>query len=135
MCSLAVLVGSVRHHFRRSVARSRAWALLLVTMLAPASWPVQVWAQAPPQVQVSDVLKKLQTRYAACASEKEPRVFHFGSQGAGSVFSNHTSHTNRLVGVYVFGRKADLGSVIGENSRYRDAEKIRAAYGFVPETP
>ncbi|HMF34992.1 MAG TPA: alkaline phosphatase, partial [Isosphaeraceae bacterium] len=45
----------------------------------------------------------------------------------------HTSHTNRLVGVYVFGRKADLGSVMGENSRYRDAEKIRAAYGVVPE--
>ena len=67
-------------------------------MLAAASWPVQVWAQAPPQVQVSDLLKKLQTRYAASASEKEPRVFHFGSQGAGSVFSNHTSHTNRLVG-------------------------------------
>jgi len=102
-------------------------------MLAPASWPVQVWAQAPPQVQVSDALKKLQTRYAASAGEKEPRVFHFGSQGAGSVFSNHTSHTNRLVGVYVFGRKADLGSVTGENSRYRDAEKIRAAYGLVPE--
>ncbi|MGZ3415207.1 MAG: alkaline phosphatase, partial [Isosphaeraceae bacterium] len=113
----------VRHHFRNSIARSRAWALLLGTILAPASWPVQV----------SDVLKKLQTRYAASASEKEPRVFHFGSQEAGSVFSNDTSHTNRLVGVYVFGRKADLGSVIGENSRYRDAEKIRAAYGFVPE--
>src|SRR5208337_4610132 len=44
-----------------------------------------------------------------------------------------TSHTNRLVGVYVFGRKADLGSVMGEHSRYRDAEKIRAAYGVVPE--
>ncbi|MGO8897776.1 MAG: alkaline phosphatase [Isosphaeraceae bacterium] len=133
MFSLAVLVGSVRHYFRRSVARSRAWALLLGTMLAPASRPVEVWAQAPPQVQATDLLKKLQTRYAASASEKEPRVFHFGSQGAGSVFSNHTSHTNRLVGVYVFGRKADLGSVMGENSRYRDTEKIRAAYGVVPE--
>ena len=108
-------------------------ALLLGTMLVPASRPVQVWAQAPPQVQVSDVLRKLQTRYAASAGEKEPRVFHFGSQGAGSVFSNHASHTNRLVPVYVFGRKADLGSVTGENSRYRDAEKIRAAYGVVPE--
>ena len=62
MSSPTVLVGSVRHHFRNSIARSRAWALLLGTMLAPASWPVQVWAQAPPQVQVSDVLKKLQTR-------------------------------------------------------------------------
>jgi alkaline phosphatase len=133
MSSLTVLVGSVHRHFRDSVARSRAWALLLGTTLAAASWLVQVWVQAPHQVQVSDVLKNLQTRYAASASEKEPRVFHFGSQGARSVFSNHTSHTNRLVGVYVFGRKADLASVIGENSRYRDAEKIRAAYGVVPE--
>jgi len=133
MSSLTVLVGSVHRHFRDGVARSRARALSLGTMLAAASGLGEVWAQAPPQVQVSDLLKKLQTRYAASASEKEPRVFHFGSQGAGSVFSNHTSHTNRLVGVYVFGRKADLGSVMGENSRYRDAEKIRAAYGVVPE--
>ena len=133
MSSLTVLVGSVHRHFRDGVARSRARALLLGTMLAAASGLGEVWAQAPPQVQVADVLKKLQTRYAASASKKEPRVFHFGSQGAGSVFSNHTSHTNRLVGVYVFGRKAELGSVMGEHSRYRDAEKIRAAYGVVPE--
>ncbi len=133
MSSLTVLVGAVHRHCRDGGAGSRARSLVLGTMLAAASLPVAAWAQAPPQVQVADVLKTLQTRYATSASLKEPRVFHFGSQGAGSVFSNHTSHSNRLVGVYTFGRKADLGSVMGENSRYRDAEKIRAAYGVVPE--
>ena len=35
--------------------------------------------------------------------------------------------------VYVFGKKADLGAVMGVNSRYRDPEKIKATYGFLPE--
>lgn len=80
-----------------------------------------------------DLLKELQTRYVATASEKAPRVYHFGSQGPGHVFSNHTSHTNRLVPVHLFGRKADLASVMGENSRYRDEAKVREAYGYLPE--
>jgi alkaline phosphatase len=37
-----------------------------------------------------------------------------------------------MVPVYGFGRKLDLGSIMGENSRYRDAEKIKAAYGVLP---
>ena len=49
-----------------------------------------------------------------------------GSQGPGDVFSNHASHTNRLVPVYLFGKKANLGAVMGANSRYRDPEKIKA---------
>ena len=57
--------------------------------------------------------------------QNEFRAYHFGSQGPGSVFSNHASHSNRLVPVYVFAGKADLGAVIGKNSRYRDAEKIK----------
>ncbi len=85
------------------------------------------------QGQGSDLLKELQTRYATSAAMKESRVYHFGSQGAGDVFSNHASHTNRLVPVYLFGRKADLRSVMGENSRYRDPERIKATYGFLPE--
>jgi alkaline phosphatase len=85
------------------------------------------------QNQQSDRLKEIQTDYVANASLKTPRAYHFGSQGAGDVFSNHTSHTNRLVPVYVFGRKADLAAVTGENSVYRDPEKIKALYGFLPE--
>src|SRR5262249_10953937 len=55
-----------------------------------------------------------------------------GSQGPGDVFSNHTNHSNRLIPVYVFGRKADLGAVTDNNSLYRDPEKIRALYGDLP---
>ncbi len=79
------------------------------------------------------MLKTLQARYAQNAGKKERRAYHFGSQGAGNNFSNHASHSNRLVGVYLYGRKAELGSVMGENSRYRDEAKIRVAYGTVPK--
>ncbi len=80
-----------------------------------------------------DRLKKLQTSYVMTAGQKMPRVYHFGSQGPGDVFSNHTSHTNRLVPVYVFGRKANLTAVTGENSLYRDPKKIKELYGVLPE--
>ncbi len=83
--------------------------------------------------QPRDRLKALQTAYVANASQKAVRAYHFGSQGPGDVFSNHTSHTNRLVPVYIFGRKANLSSVTGVNSRYRDPDKIKAAYGFPPK--
>ena len=69
----------------------------------------------------------------AHAREKLPRAYHFGSQGPGDVFSNHASHTNRLIPFYVFGRKADLGAVTGKNSVYRDADRLKALYGFLPE--
>ncbi len=80
-----------------------------------------------------DRLKDLQTSYVAGAGQKIARAYHFGSQGPGDVFTNHTSHTNRLVPIYLFGAKADLGAVTGQNSRYRDPEKIKALFGFLPE--
>jgi alkaline phosphatase len=75
----------------------------------------------------------MQDAYVADKDEKQARAYHFGSQGSGDVFSNHTSHSNRLIPVYVFGRKADLGSVTGRNSRYRDAARIKELYGALPE--
>ena len=81
----------------------------------------------------SDRLKELQTAYVVGASQKAPRAYHFGSQGDADVFSNHNSHTNRLVPVYIFGGKAALGSVTGANSKYRNAERIKALYGFLPQ--
>lgn len=62
-----------------------------------------------------------------------PRAYHFGSQGSGDVYSNHTSHTNRLIPVYAFGSKVRLGTVTGENSRYRDPLKIKELYGALPQ--
>lgn len=85
------------------------------------------------QAPVPDRLAELQSEAIATKGETRPRAYHFGSQGPGGVFSNHTSHTNRLVPVYVIGRKADLGAVLGVNSRYRDPARIRALYGVLPE--
>jgi alkaline phosphatase len=79
-----------------------------------------------------DRLKDLQTANVASASQKVARPYHFGSQGPNDVFSNHMSHTNRLIPVYAFGRKVDLSSVTGANSVYRDPEKVKALYGVVP---
>src|SRR4051794_31421800 len=76
----------------------------------------------------ADRLKELQAAYVAAAGQKMMRAYHSGSQGSGDVFSNYTSHTNRLVPVYLFGSKADLGAVMGTNSRYRDPETIQATY-------
>jgi alkaline phosphatase len=80
-----------------------------------------------------DRLKVLQNEYVLNASKKIPRAYHFGSQGPGDVFSNHTSHTNRLIPVYTFGSKVRLRTVTGENSRYRDPEKIKELYGALPQ--
>jgi alkaline phosphatase len=80
----------------------------------------------------SDLIKDLQNSYVASKSTKTSRAYHFGSQGPGSTFSNHTSHSNRLIPIYVFGRKAQLGAVTGKNSCYRDPEKVRKLYGTVP---
>ena len=80
----------------------------------------------------ADRIKDLQNAYIANKSKKIVRVYHFGSQGPGDIFSNHTSHSNRLIPVYVFGHAADLGSVTGKNSLYRDPERIKGLYGTVP---
>src|SRR5262245_45784134 len=126
MSSLVVCVMSILMRFDSRALGSHRRAVLIASSifisLADGS-----------QAQAADLLKELQTKYVASVKEKEPRVYHFGSQGPGSVFSYHTSHTNRLVPVYVFGRKANLGSVTGENSRYRDPEKLKAVYGVLPE--
>lgn len=80
-----------------------------------------------------DRIKEMQNDYVAHKSKKLDRAYHFGSQGPGDIFSNHAGHSNRLIPVYAFGRKIDLSSVTGKNSRYRDAEKIRELYGVLPE--
>jgi alkaline phosphatase len=113
-----------------------------MSRLAPpsllASWALPalvstVLGLLPCTIRADDRLKELQTEYANTPGEKQSRVYHFGSQGPGDVFSNHGSHSNRQVPVYVFGKKADLGLVTGANSSYRDPEKLKKIYGFLPE--
>ena len=102
------------------------WGVALALLAARAGL-VDVPARA------GDRIKELQTAYVATKDQKVPRAYHFGSQGPGDVFSNHASHTNRLVPIYTFGWKADLGAVTGANSLYRDPRKVKALYGFLPE--
>lgn len=105
-------------------------ALALALALASA-------APAPPSTDTDadadDHLKLFQTAAVAAAGQKRDRVYHFGSQGPGGVFSNHASHTNRLVPFYTFGRALDPAAVTGANSVYRDPKRLEALYGFPPE--
>jgi alkaline phosphatase len=102
-----------------SLAATAALALSLIVFLVPARSD-------------EDRIKELQTAAIANPRGKVARPYHFGSQGPIDVFANHASHSNRLVPVYVFGRKADLGAVTGKHSIYRDAERVKALYGFLP---
>ena len=91
----------------------------------------------PPSIARSadpDTLRDLQLDAVAKAREKAPRAYHFGSQGAGDVFSNHDGHTNRLIPIYTFGRRRSTSAPSpARNSAYRDAAKVRKMYGFLPE--
>ena len=106
----------------RSTAHARI-ALALMIALATAS---------PGPLLAADKIKEYQAAAVARRMEKVPRPYHFGSQGPGDIYSNHTSHSNRLIPVYTFGRKVDVGAVTGSNSLYRDEARVRALYGFLP---
>lgn len=121
---------------RRTCSARLGWAFLTMTAfgfgLTASSVPRTAQGQAQPadpdhwkKLQAESILTKAQTGVE--------RLYHFGSQGPKDVFSNHTSHSNRLIPFYTFGRKLDIASVTGANSLYRDPEKIRALYGFLPE--
>ena len=66
-----------------------------------------------PACPAADKIKDFQAAAVARMMEKVPRPYHFGSQGPGDIYTNHTSHSNRLIPVYTFGRKIDLGAVTG----------------------
>lgn len=84
------------------------------------------------QARAGDRIAEMQADAYNTAKVKKDRPYHFGSQGPGDVFSNHGSHTNRLIPFYTFGRKIDPKIITGANSTYRNPDKIRALYGVVP---
>jgi alkaline phosphatase len=110
------------------VDRTALFSLLARVILSLASVSIMARPAA-----AADRIKDMQTASIANRVQRLARPYHFGSQGPGDVFSNHASHTNRLVPVYVFGKKANLAAVTGPNSRYRNEAEVRAIYGFLPE--
>jgi alkaline phosphatase len=105
-----------------------AHALLAATVLVAVSASIAL-PQAGP---APDILAELQGRNVATKNDILPRPYHFGSQGPGATFTNHTGHSNRMVPVYAFGKKVDLGAVTGANSPYRTEEGIHRLFGRVP---
>ncbi len=97
------------------------------------AWILALGLCAGNSVRAEDRIKDLQIANIASAKAKKDRPYHFGSQGSGNVFSNHASHSNRLIPIYTFGKRIRLDTVTGSNSHYRDAEKLKALYGFMPE--
>ncbi len=118
---------------RRPTRTAAAAGLALLLALGWGLAPAGARQDAPAPDPRGDALRKLQDHYVVTRDRAEPRAYHFGSQGPGGVFSNHTSHSNRLIPVYVYGTKADLGAVTGANSRYRNADTLIPLYGRLPE--
>lgn len=107
--------------------------LLTVSMLTRTLALAAIVSALPPAARGDDRLKEMQSQNIATAKKKTARPYHFGSQGPGDVFSNHASHSNRLIPFYVFGRKGRVDRITGANSVYRDPAKLKALYGFLPE--
>lgn len=101
---------------------------LAITIGSTLALSITLLAQdAPP---AKDPVAALQADAIATKKAKKPRPWHFGSQPANEVYTNHTSHSNRLIPVYTFGSKIRLADVAGANSLYRDQSKIDALYGY-----
>ena len=90
-------------------------------------------AALPSCARADGTLKEMQADAVAHQDSKVRRPYHFGSQGPGDVFANHSSHSNRLVPVITLGHPVDLGSITGANSLYRDADRLTQVYGHLPE--
>ncbi|MFM7590921.1 MAG: hypothetical protein ACKO85_03935, partial [Isosphaeraceae bacterium] len=78
----------------------------------------------------ADPVAAIQADAITTKTGRKPRPWHFGSQPANDVYTNHTSHSNRLIPVYAFGSKIRLADVAGANSLYRDQARIDALYGY-----
>jgi multidrug efflux pump subunit AcrB/predicted AlkP superfamily pyrophosphatase or phosphodiesterase len=73
-----------------------------------------------------DHLRKLQT---IATQQNHATWGHWGPDAA--KYSSWTSHSNRLIPLYSYG--IDLSSVKGPRSAYRDAERLKGVFGFLPE--
>ena len=73
-----------------------------------------------------DYIRQLQFK----SVESDQAIFsHWGDRP--SKYSGWTNHSNRLVPVYTWG--IGLESVAGQNSVYRNEEKLKRLYGYLPE--
>ena len=79
-----------------------------------------------PRLTLADHVKELQ---AAAIAAGRADWGHWGADPA--KYAGYSSHSNRLVPVYVYG--ATLEGVAGERSLYRDAARLESLYGQMPD--
>ncbi|HEV7280763.1 MAG TPA: alkaline phosphatase [Pirellulaceae bacterium] len=100
---------------------------LAVSVASLATFQSSVAADPP------DGIARIQTE--AIRDNRSP-VAHWGTDPGN--YMQWATHSNRLIPVYAFGTKEagegiDLESYAGENSIYRDEERLKELYGRLPE--
>ncbi|MCA9198924.1 MAG: alkaline phosphatase [Planctomycetales bacterium] len=91
------------------------WLLSLLCTLA-------VYGSARSQ----DLVRELQKQ---ADEQKQASWGHWGAKP--NVYSDWTNHSNRLIPIYTFG--IDLTEFAGEQSAYRNADKLQNIYGYAPQ--
>lgn len=87
----------------------------------------------PVRISAEDPIRDIQ---AAAVANKQSEIAYWGTDP--QKYSNHTSHSNRLIPIYTFGTKGagpgiDLDSWFGTQSVYRSADALQKIYGYLPE--
>ena len=91
-------------------------------------WPVRVATAAPEDLHVAEP-DRIRTMQAEAEAAGHAAWGHWGDHP--QKYVSHSSHSNRLIPVYSYGMS--LAMVSGTNSVYRDAEKLVALYGRLPD--
>jgi alkaline phosphatase len=86
-------------------------------MVAWGCWPAAGWAE--------DLLREL---HEQAVEQKRANWGHWGKDK--NRYASWSSHSNRLIPIYTFG--ISLDAYQGENSLYRNREKVRSLYGYLP---
>ncbi|MEY3460219.1 MAG: hypothetical protein RL215_3376 [Planctomycetota bacterium] len=110
--------------------------LLLLTSVAIAqeeTKPAAEEPKVPARISAEDPIRDMQ---AIAVAKKTSDFAYWGTDPA--QWSNHTSHSNRLIPIYTFGTKGagpgvDLDSWFGTKSAYRSEDALRKIYGYLPE--
>ncbi|MDZ4818608.1 MAG: alkaline phosphatase [Planctomycetota bacterium] len=85
-----------------------------------------VFAAVAPAAVQADPLREMQLQ---AVQQARASWGHWGSKP--DRYSNWTTHSNRLIPVYSFGMSLD--SVAGPKSAYRDADRLKEIFNYLPE--
>lgn len=109
------------------MTRLTPWIGLLALVVIVAVMYMGATRSSLPAAAPNDIVRQLQT---SAIRKDKAEWGHWGVKP--DEYTNWTTHSNRLVPVYTFGIQLD--NYQGENSLYRDADRVRALYGRMPDS-